>query len=545
MGKYSDMLETPAAPAVDKPVVGKYSAMLATPQAYNPVDDMGALDRMASGAGKAYVDMGHGIKQLIMDAGNKIGLVDDKTAAGLASTESERERLDSPLMHDAAGIGANAATNALLTIAASEAGGMIPGAGGLSRMINQYGLPGKAAKAAMVGSAFGATMPVTTEGSRAQNAAISGLGGMVGTGLAAGISASAGALKNKLAQMAAQAGPVVPQSIRDAVDAAGRLGIPLRAENVAGSKVLNGLSAALDYIPLSGAAQSKAAQVSEMNRALSQTIGENTPMIGEALKAARPRLSGEFDRVLSSNSVNLDRQLSAELQDIAQQAQSELSDQQIKPIMAKIAEISTKASQGGVIDGQAAYNIKKSLDRMTRSSDSSLAHWAGEVRGSLMDALSRSLPPDEAAYFAQIRQQYRNMLALEKIVPPNEAASLVTPARLAASRGLKGKDIQEVASVASLIKPKVGDSGTAPRTLLNPVIGGAAGAAAGLQNVIGGALVGRAANAALNSNALLRYLMNRGTGTSAPNALLQMLTTPEATNALQTMGIVGAPVLSR
>lgn len=158
------------------------------------------------------------------------------------------------------------------------------------------------------------------------------------------------------------------------------------------------------------------------------------------------------------------------------------------------------------IDGQAAYNIKRDLDRIAKRSTPE-AFYAKEVKNSLMGALERSLGPDDAAAFLKTRQQYGNMKSMEKLAA-NGAEGDISVARLANMKNINNKDLQELADIsAQFIKTRESPHGALQRL----VIGGTGlgvGAGAGMLPIVAGtAALGRATNSLLNSEAAKRVVM--------------------------------------
>jgi hypothetical protein len=184
----------------------------------------------------------------------------------------------------------------------------------------------------------------------------------------------------------------------------------------------------------------------------------------------------------------------------------------------------------GVIDGQAAYNIKRTLDRIGRGNTPTAYH-ALELKGVLMDALNRSLGPAEAQAFAQTRQQYGNMLALEKLAK-NGVEGEISVARLANLKNINNQPLQELADIAAqFVKPREGQHGAMQRA----VVGLGAGVAGGLPGMAAVGAGGRAVNTALNSNALRALALGQP---AAPNPIQQLLANQE----MQQLGYRAAPV---
>jgi hypothetical protein len=250
-------------------------------------------------------------------------------------------------------------------------------------------------------------------------------------------------------------------------------------------------------------------------------MGQDTDNVVQAVKSARQQLGGEFDRVLQSNSVAMDDVFVQDLARNAQQASDELGSDGAKIIQKQVDEILAKA-QNGQIDGQAAYNIKRTLDRIG-GRNSPEAFYARELKKSLMGALERSLSADEAAAFTKARQQYGNMKSVEKLVG-NGAEGDVSIARLANQRGFLNQDLQDLADISSqFLKTRESPHGALQRL----VIGGTgltAGAGLGiLPMVAGGAVAGRGMNALLSSDAAKRAVTGGLLNSNTPLVLRQGL----------------------
>lgn len=159
------------------------------------------------------------------------------------------------------------------------------------------------------------------------------------------------------------------------------------------------------------------------------------------------------------------------------------------------------------IDGQTAYNIKKTLDRIGQR-NSPEAYYASDLKKSLMGALNRSLAPDDAAAFAKVRQQYGTMLDLKKMAQ-NGADGDISIARLANMKNIGNPELQDLADIsAQFLKSRESPHGAMQRLMLGGL--GAVGAGSGAMSpiLLGGAMAaGRGANSALNSTALRNMLL--------------------------------------
>ncbi|HEY8878641.1 MAG TPA: hypothetical protein VIN03_13825 [Roseateles sp.] len=310
---------------------------------------------------------------------------------------------------------------------------------------------------------------------------------------------------------------------------AAQLGINIPADRLVNSKPLDAVASALNYVPFSGRAGTEAKMAEQLNVAASKLMGQNDPNINKALRQASAQLGAKFDQTLQSTGVQFDQTLLQDLSRVYNTAERELGSDALKPIASQIDELVQKGATG-VIDGQAAYNIKRTLDRIGRQNTPTAYH-ALELKGVLMDALDRSLGAQGAADFALTRQQYGNMLALEKLAK-NGAEGEISVARLANLKNINNPALQELADIAAqFVKAREGQHGAMQRA----AVGAATAATAGPVGFATGAALGRGTNMALNSNALRRAVL----GQPQPNAL-QLLANPR----LSQFAYRSAPILA-
>lgn len=301
----------------------------------------------------------------------------------------------------------------------------------------------------------------------------------------------------------AVAGPVLPPEVKALAERAGQLGIDIPADRLTNSKPLNAMAAGLNYVPFSGRAATEAKMQSQLNQALSRTFGQDSDNVTMALRQAQPKLGGEFDRVLQAHTVKVDNQFLSDLAQAESRAGNELGSDGARIVKNQIDEIMEKV-QNGEIDGQAAYNIKKTLDRIGKR-NSPEAFYALDLKKDLMSALNRSLGTQEAAGFAATRQQYGNMLSLQKLAQ-NGAEGDVSIARVANMKNLNNHDLQELADIsAQFLKSREGQHGAAQRAFAGLGLGSFAGLPA-----LGGTIAGgRLANSVLNSTIVRNGLLGR------------------------------------
>lgn len=301
------------------------------------------------------------------------------------------------------------------------------------------------------------------------------------------------------------------------------LGITIPADRIANSKPLNALASALDYVPFSGRAGTMDKMESGLNRALSRTFGQDSDNVTGALRKAQDVLGAKFDDVLKNNKVRIDNDFMNEIGSIEAQAQRELGADGFKAIKGQIDELLEKGVTGEV-HGQAAYNIKRTLDRIGKRTTPEAFH-AIEMKRALIEALNRSIGPTKAAAFAETRKQYGNMMALEKVAK-NGAEGEISVARLANMKNIGNKDLQELADIsAQFVKAREGAHGSMQRAVVG--MGGATAAMNGLvpgAGLVAGVGAARGTNALLNSNMLKNTLLNGpGPMSDRTNKLMQSI----------------------
>jgi hypothetical protein len=356
-------------------------------------------------------------------------------------------------------------------------------------------------------------------------------------GMAAGAAApvalkAVGAAAEKVGQgVRSVVGGRVSQEVADLAKRAKQLGVDIPADRLVDSRPLNAVAAGLNYVPFSGRQATEDLMTSQLNRAVSKTFGQDSSNVTAALRRAGDSLGAQFDHTLRNTGVQVDKQFLDGVAAVYNKAEKELGTDALKPIAAQIDELVSKGASG-TIDGQAAYNIKRTLDRIGKQNTPTAYH-ALELKGELMDALNRSLGPDKAANFAKVREQYGNMLALEKLAK-NGAEGEISVARLANMQNINNKPLQEIADIAAqFVKPREGQHGAAQRALAGALTFGMGGAPA----VAAGAAGGRTANAVLNSDRLKALMLGEKI---APSALGKLLTKP----ATQDLITRSAPILA-
>jgi len=464
--------------------------------------------------GEVITDIGGGVLKGASNIGNTLlsaadsynELVGNKNAlSSLESTGKERRQQATEGLksmgvdtgsgtYKAAELGTEIAGTAGMGSAAAGVAKSIPAISKLAPAIESWGISGgnlaqKAAGGAITGAASSALVDPET--------ALAG--GVVGAALPPAMQAAGkfGQLAGSAVKKALPSGKGVSQEVKDLAKKAQDYGIDIPIDKITNSKPLNALAKSLEYVPFSGREATQETLHKQVNKAVSRTIGQDNANINKALRDADLHLGSQFEKTLQENTVKLDDAFMEGLGRVEKEAGSILVKDQFAVIKKQIDNILDKGSSGQ-LDGEAAYNIKKLLDKLGKGSDTTKASVALDLKRELMDALDRSLGAEKSAAFKKVREQYGNMLELEKIAK-NGAEGEISVARLANMKNARSKELKDIADIAAqFVTEREGQHGAMQRV----IAGGAMGATAGLPGLAAGAVGGRALNSVLNSKAL-------------------------------------------
>jgi hypothetical protein len=538
----------------------------------------GAVLERAGAVGNTLLDVGDKYNQFVSDTGNKIfgvkdvnvlasGYEDDKKdVAGLISGKepmTARQKRQAGLKgalveqgYDPNAPESQAAGLATDIAATAGAGGILAGGAKAIPVLAKYApaLETWGAKGANLGQKIGAGAATGAASSALLDPETAGAGAVVGGLLPPGIQAagkaakvvgnaalkSSDALKSlggKVADTVLPSGKGISQEVKDLAKKAQEYGIDIPIDKIANSKVLNAGAKSLEYIPFSGREATQERLHKQVNRAVSKLIGEDTDNVVKAVGDAGVKLGAKFDDTLKNNVVKVDDALLESLGKIEEKATKEFGGTIPKNIKAQLDEVLNRA-ENGVIDGNAAYNLKRDLDRLGKGGTPEAFHFR-QIKDSLMEALNRTLGGEKSAEFAELRKQYGNLKTLEKLVQ-NGAEGDISIARLAGLKGKKSKELKELADIASqFVKEREGQHGAAQRVAASAMLGattGGTGLAVGMAG-------GRAANALLNSKAI-RNRMIGNVAKKAPKAR-DFSKLKKAGTSAASLALRSAPVLAQ
>lgn len=359
-----------------------------------------------------------------------------------------------------------------------------------------------------------------------------GAGGAVGAAINAG-----GGVVGDVAKGAAKSfAPLLDPETRALVQKAENLGINLRGPQISNSPFVQYADSTLRGLPAMGYGATDAAVHGQFNKALAAQIGENaTKITPDVMQAAKTRLGASYDAIVPSLAIKPDDAFISRLADIDHEAGQTLPDSEQKPIKTQINNILNGFKDGQEMPGDYAHNLIKKgspLDRVMKSSDPNVAHYAGQIREALNDAMQSNAPPEVAQQLAQTNAQYKAMKTIEPLVEKSTTGDMSPALLMQAVRksygGMAyngGGDMGDLARIGQRFLKEPGNSGTAPREMIMHALGAAGGlgavalspemgmthlaAASGLGGMVA---AGRGLKAAMDSPAYYNALMGRKGG---------------------------------
>lgn len=419
-------------------------------------------DNVAAGAGKAVVDMGRGAGQILRAGLEKAGKKGAADRMGLPTTADidEVKKRDAALMNTGAGqvgyVGGNLATTMLPLAGMARVG--VPAAGALLN-------PSTYTAAAASGALSGALQPTGTDDNRGRNMLFG-----AGTGMAGN------AVINTVGRIAQPVQAAIDPIRQRAVETLRNAGIPLDTAQISGSPFLSRLRSSFSDNPVTAGphAEQIAGQRAAFNNAVLGTIGEQGhAATQDVMRRADDRIGSVFHDVLNRNNVQVTDPLLTRIAGIQQAANDEE-----RHAVSNIANRFIAGVDGsGAVPGQVAYGVKKDLDRLASSSDSTTAYHARQLRSAVMDGINDSLPAADREAFAQARSQFRNMKTIEGAID-KEGGGNISASTLANALGQKrnrgasiyGRGDQDLVSLAQagkmLLTDKTPNSGTTARAAM-------------------------------------------------------------------------------
>lgn len=475
------------------------------PEQFNPTDGMSSGDRFVAGTGSALVNTGMGLKQLGLQAGNKLGFVDDSTVANYQSQIDDERKLQAPLMDTTAGTVGNIAGNVGLFAAGGSA--LAPfkvaqGAGWLARGGNAI------ANGVVGGGVLASTQPVGSGETRAGNiqqgaqyGAIGGAGGHVLGSVAGRVAKGA---SDKLSPM-----------VRELYEKARAAGIDVMPHQLFDSRIVKWLASVTKDIPFTGAAKANARQVDQFTKAVSKSIGQNTDEISpQVLNNAKNVIGKMYDDAFSGTTVKIDGKAATEYQALRNGLDSRLTTEQQRQFDALMSKVGSNINNGK-LDGKVYQELRKELKSIQAENPNAYGNVVKEFQSIFDGSASRSLPADKIGLRQTADRLYRNKKVVDKSMSRADTMDVktategkVNPATFKSAQGSKYNptpEIDTLGRIGQMIKDPAPNSGTMPRQLIGAGLLGAGGAASPI-GVIGGLGLGATVGRVVNSPMAGRYV---------------------------------------
>jgi len=263
------------------------------------------------------------------------------------------------------------------------------------------------------------------------------------------------------------------------------MGIHLTPAQLSDSRFLKWAQSMLRSVPFTGAQGRHQNQVQQFNRQLAREIGEEADNIGPDVYArARDRQSATFDALTERNAMKVDDQLVRSLSNISnnsKMAGSQIQNEVESAIDALYSQAVT-GSNGVVVPGAAYQAFDAQLNSIIKNGGST-AHFLGNVQSAVRRAMDKSISPQDATAWRELRREYGSRKALTPLVakasegqiPPAQVLGAVSSTRAgkeAMASGRRG-NIGDLARIGQLMKEPP-SSGTAERGFVGTMLGAGA-----------------------------------------------------------------------
>lgn len=255
----------------------------------------------------------------------------------------------------------------------------------------------------------------------------------------------------------------------------------------------------------------------------------------DVIDAAFTRLGNTFDDLAARNAITADRLLARDLRNASHNYNAVVPEAMRSPIIDNTVRDVANAINRGPLSGDAYSSLRSRLEKVARgSSDNQLSAALRDIRGALDDAMERTIRrsnPGDLGAWRDVRNQYRNMLAVERAATgagENAALGLISPSALRnAVVQIHGRrnyargqgDLADLARAGEALLKPLPNSGTAPRLLA--ALGGQSTMAGVVGSVLGsgGGPVGTAIGGAIG--AALPAVVNRARMSAPVRAYMQ------------------------
>lgn len=390
----------------------------------DPTEGMSTFDKLAAGVGKAMVDTGRGVGQMV-------GLVDRKDIA-------ESRKLDSALMNTTAGKVGNFFGNAAMIAptALFPAAATVPGA-------------------AVIGSAFGLAQPSESTRETLSNVAIGGAGGAAGQWIANKVPGMVSAYGQRAADQAKQAEQATAQRFA-AANKGNSLGYVVPPADLNPGTMTEALSGLSGKIKTAQVASQRNQTVSDKLARQALGVADDTPLNLDTLNNIRQQAGQAYQAVSGAGVVQPTQSYAQALDDAIKPFMSQSASFPNRKVPAVVSDI--EALKTGAFDaGDAVETIKilrNDADSAYRAGDKLAGAAYKKAAGALEDAIDQHLtkigaPADLLKGYRDARQTIAKTYTVQKALNPETGAidAIKLASELNKGKPLSGelKDVAEFA----------------------------------------------------------------------------------------------------
>ncbi|MDB5531601.1 MAG: hypothetical protein JWR51_4704 [Devosia sp.] len=383
--------------------------------------------------------------------------------------------------------------NPMTSNAAGVAGTVLPmlAAGATTAGGNLLGVTGPIAQRVLMGGASNALISGADTLARGGDLEQAGKNALIGGALGVALPAVGDAVGQLGNQFLGKTTPAVAQLAEAAVN---KYGIPIGPGQITESPMVKFADSVVNKMPFSGGTVSNGQQAAAFNKAVANTFGETAEKITpDVMARARDRIGTAFeDAAAKTPAIAADTAFDQAMLDAVTNAQMNLTEQQMGPILKQFDNIVGKFQQGsGSITGRAYQELTKKgapLDVALHSADPGIRAFARQAREALDDAFERSAAPDVLDGLKNARSQWKAMKTVEDLVEKSPAGDINPALLMGAVRSSydnmaygAGGDLAELARIGQQFLKSPPSSGTAERlAVMNMLtkVGGAGGLAA-------------------------------------------------------------------
>lgn len=466
-------------------------------------DFFGGKGNFWEGVGSSFVNTGYGLAQLGLQAGNKLGLVDNSWVSRIQQDIDRNEAVQATLLDTAGGLTGNITGN----VAQFAAGGAAlapfkaPAAAGLgTRMLTA------AANGGVGGGAIASTQPVVSGRTRMDNISdgvgYGMLGGAGGTLVGAGVSRIG----------ASQAGQRVSKELRDLWDKAKAAGVDLYPHQVSDSRAFKTMASVLGQLPFTGGQAANRKQVDQYTKMVAKLIGQDadaiTPEVQAAAKAANAKL---YSDALEGVDIPMGNSHISALR--AERNYPGRYTEEQKRLFDDIERQWAENSAGGTMSGRVYQELRDGLKAGRNDASIAARKILEGIADSNMPAQAREAWKAANRLYANRQVVKKAMQGADSPVAKVSTEYKVNPSTFRSAIGTKyppTKEADEVSRLGQLIKDPVPDSGTAGRAVVATALG-TAGYSGGIPALTGMAKlagIGLVAGRAVNSRPLARVMQS-------------------------------------